>query len=345
MLNRSIFFSWAIVIAACPGPEPMQDDGPNTGGGDDSVGGNPTTTGPTNGGAGAMGGMNAGGEGAKGGNGGMNAGGAGGDLTTTVGAGGVGGAGECDPTNPPMDDILNCGACGRPCEDVDVADLQCVDGVCTSTCLPGFANVDAPPGKDVNGALVMDDGCELRAGRVFVTKDPVAVDGLGSATAADELCTGLADLELELEGSTWIAWVSEGTILDAVSPLERLGFPSLFDPVAYVLVRMDSTLPDTLVVSDAFDLELTNMASLDHAIDVDQTGAMIGGGSKPVWTGMRADGTAGPNCEGWSVAESGAVLGDANRVDARWTEDLQLSSPMACGGDARLYCFETPLAP
>lgn len=54
-----------------------------------------------------------------------------------------------------LDDVLNCGACGRTCSGTNTASRQCTGSTCTSTCDLGFANC-AQPMVGMN-----DDGCEL----------------------------------------------------------------------------------------------------------------------------------------------------------------------------------------
>ena len=47
-----------------------------------------------------------------------------------------------------------CGDCERTCQNTNVANLACQDGVCTSSCILGFANCHTPIAPEV------DDGCE-----------------------------------------------------------------------------------------------------------------------------------------------------------------------------------------
>ncbi len=54
-----------------------------------------------------------------------------------------------------VEDVANCGEQGRECAGTNVAALSCSAGVCTSTCLPGYLNVNHPVGS------ALDDGCEL----------------------------------------------------------------------------------------------------------------------------------------------------------------------------------------
>ena len=65
------------------------------------------------------------------------------------GAAGTGGAAGCGPT----DTIENCGACGRACDPVNVASLECSGDQCNSSCNLGWANCATP-------ATGADDGCE-----------------------------------------------------------------------------------------------------------------------------------------------------------------------------------------
>ncbi|MBK9262557.1 MAG: hypothetical protein IPM54_22475 [Polyangiaceae bacterium] len=75
------------------------------------------------------------------------------------------GFGDCTKPAAPMmddgcetatvDDVFNCGACGRVCSGTNTASRSCTGTTCTSTCDLGFANCTMPmPGTN-------DDGCEL----------------------------------------------------------------------------------------------------------------------------------------------------------------------------------------
>jgi hypothetical protein len=56
-----------------------------------------------------------------------------------------------------VDDVRNCGGCGRACASTNVLSIACKNGQCTSTCKLGFANCLFPVAPNA------DDGCELDA--------------------------------------------------------------------------------------------------------------------------------------------------------------------------------------
>ena len=56
-----------------------------------------------------------------------------------------------------LDDVFNCGACGRTCSGTNTASRVCTGSTCTSTCDLGFANCITPM------VGMNDDGCELNA--------------------------------------------------------------------------------------------------------------------------------------------------------------------------------------
>lgn len=51
------------------------------------------------------------------------------------------------------DTVAHCGGCDRVCATTGVASVECRDGVCASSCAPGFANCTTP-------AMGADNGCE-----------------------------------------------------------------------------------------------------------------------------------------------------------------------------------------
>ncbi|HRI63216.1 MAG TPA: hypothetical protein PK156_03235 [Polyangium sp.] len=76
------------------------------------------------------------------------------------------GFGNCIQPMPPtaddgcetvtLDDVFNCGACGRVCGSMNTGSRVCVGSTCVSTCDLGFANCNTPSTGN-------DDGCELSA--------------------------------------------------------------------------------------------------------------------------------------------------------------------------------------
>ncbi len=77
----------------------------------------------------------------------------------------VDGFGDCIKPAAPMaddgcetvtlDNVFNCGACGRTCLGTNTASRVCTGSICTSTCDLGFANCTTP------AVGTNDDGCEL----------------------------------------------------------------------------------------------------------------------------------------------------------------------------------------
>jgi hypothetical protein len=59
--------------------------------------------------------------------------------------------------SPMVDDVSNCGGCGRACATSNVLSVSCRNGQCVSSCKLGFANCSMP------AAPLLDDGCELNA--------------------------------------------------------------------------------------------------------------------------------------------------------------------------------------
>ncbi|NUP06465.1 MAG: hypothetical protein HOW73_10440 [Polyangiaceae bacterium] len=268
----------------CPGNEPSAGDGE---GGEPADGGAGGTGGDPQG-AGAQGGV----------------GGEGGD-------GGMGGA-QCDPEMT-MDDVDNCGACGRACSAMGVETRVCQMGLCRPTCLPGFVDFGFPASAD--------DGCETLGRRVFITADPVSAKFPGVA-GADQICQDAAEAVGML--GHWQAWVS--VFQDAAT--DRF----LHSNVPYFLLDM------TVVANDWTDL---TDGTLLHGIDLDEH--MIAPSTpRPVWTGTFPDGTTaqGGDCNGWTDdTEGSATIGVslANNTKSNWTMggEVQCTAP-----DVHLYCFE-----
>lgn len=327
----------------CPGPEPSLG-GLGGAGGDGGDGGSVGGTGNTGGAIGGggmgnagLGGMgNAGGLGGDGGIGGLGGlgglggmGGVGGvGNAGGLGGGGAGGAqggggagGGCQA--PLVDcgtgfcidldkDLMHCGACNRSCSNVNVDSQVCTTGVCKPFCLPGFYDVSQP------AAPAPDDGCELSPRRVFVTSQ-IVLSTFNGAAGADAICqTTAAGL-----GGTWRAWVSDSVS----SPQTR------FDTyeVPYVLVD------GVTVVAGSFS-QLTSGA-LQHGIDQDQNGNVVGGAE--VWTGTLSDGFGDGTgyCNDWTDNQSMATpsVGITTATDGGWTSTYF----QFCAYDyQRLYCFE-----
>jgi hypothetical protein len=74
-------------------------------------------------------------------------------------------------------DVANCGACERVCSSASVAALECGDGACASSCVPGFANCSQ--------SETPDDGCETA-----VSADAANCGGCGNECPAGFVCQG-----------------------------------------------------------------------------------------------------------------------------------------------------------
>lgn len=175
-----------------------------------------------------------------------------------------------------------------------------------STQLPVYCFPAAP--APVNGALV------------FVTRDPIAYlgDGLASIRSADAICAEAA-AQADLVG-TFVAWLSDGQTNAVDRILDR----------AYV--RTDGKR----VASSKADL---TDGELENAIEYDQFGNPIDPyfADGFVWTGTKANGTAGQHCSGWRASDSlDGTVGHVTSTGSSWTE-LRVDS---CGGPNHLYCFQ-----
>lgn len=167
--------------------------------------------------------------------------------------------------------------------------------------------------------------------QVFVT--PAAFDGnLGGLNGADSICTNAAN-DAGLSGN-WTAWLSTS----GADARDRI------QDAEYRLVD------GTVVANDLNDL---TDGSLDHPIDVDANGAIVGE-SVAVWTGTVPAGTVSENtCTNWTsdTAVPTCVIGpnancgtrgDSTQTDQSWTQG---TVPWPCAALRGLYCFSDSLIP
>ncbi len=77
-----------------------------------------------------------------------------------------------------------CGACDRLCSTTNTDKVSCSGGICTSTCLPGFANCTTP------AAPTPDDGCETK------------LDALDSCGACGKKCDTASSTGAACTGTT-----------------------------------------------------------------------------------------------------------------------------------------------
>lgn len=241
----------------------------------------------------------------------------GGGSSSSAGAGGQGGEDPCEGIA--LDTVDNCGECGITCEKPPEALPVCLAGKCKYECKPGR--------RDLNGEP--EDGCEVRALRVFLTSMPVGAHLMG-AEGADSRCQEVADTAM-LEGD-WKAWISDSE----ASPSDWLGNAT---DVAY------ETLLGDIVVHPASALLAPNgqPVGLMSPINVTELGQTTNGDFVPVWTGTSPVGTStGLNCGDWNPSKDPqitATVGNANGIGPAWTA-VNPPNAVECSTTARLYCFE-----
>lgn len=152
--------------------------------------------------------------------------------------------------------------------------------------------------------------------RVFVTSTTMN-GNLGGLAGADAKCQTAANAAGL--GGTFIAYVSVENVIDARDRLTGTG--------PWHLVT------GPLAVTKA---QVTN-APISHAIDRDESGALVTGGQ--VWT---ATGSAGrfldDDCAGWTVGSVArhAAVGNPQATSNLWVA----ANPDDCNIANRLYCFE-----
>lgn len=160
--------------------------------------------------------------------------------------------------------------------------------------------------------------------RVFVTSTGWSGLDMYGVGGADYKCNQLA--AAAGIGGNYLAWIADGT--GTGDPLDR------FDqnPAGYRLRN------GTVIATDWNDL--IDASNLPVSINMDQTGATVGGSAK-VWTNVDQDGEYVHNtrhCDEWSVnAGTAGIHGVTDMVNIQWTNKGQ---DIACNQSNRLYCFE-----
>ncbi|MFQ5571012.1 MAG: hypothetical protein ACE5G0_15135 [Rhodothermales bacterium] len=180
-----------------------------------------------------------------------------------------------------------------------------------------------------------DDTGPVSGKTVFVTSDTYT-GNLGGLGGADALCQGLAT-EAGVSG-TFKVWISgrEQSNQDAAGRLSHAAVP-------YKLVD------GTKVADDWADLV---DGSLDHAINITETGASVSDGAR-VWTNTTTAGLAWDNTRDCALGSGPATwtcdpstecpfesgkFGLAHATDGSWTG--QEASNIACSNTYHLYCLE-----
>lgn len=168
--------------------------------------------------------------------------------------------------------------------------------------------------------------------RVFVTST-IHDGNLGGLSGADNKCKLLADNSsiTSVRGKTWRAWLSDSSNSPALSLSPRIFTKST---VPYKLVD------GTTVVAD--DWDNLKDGGISHAIDMDESGNIVGGGGSFVWTNTKTDGNikvTTATCEEWTSFDntlSNPSGGNYKTINNQWTDD----GIPNCVSSQRLYCFE-----
>jgi hypothetical protein len=237
----------------------------------------------------------------------------------------------------------NCGACGTVCTHANVATpvaATCTASACVVTaCTANHGNCDSnnPNGCETNtganashcgacnnacaGGEVCTAGiCTTAKKKVFVTST-TTTGNLGGLAGADAICAARASAA-GLPG-TYKAWLSDATTSVATR----------FAQAAVPYVLLDGT-------QIAADWTALTSGTIQHAIDVDETGATITGPVQGAYTNTTAAGniaSAVETCTDWTVATGGSPgIGAATATNGTWTT----GTTSDCVGPLRLYCFE-----
>jgi cysteine-rich repeat protein len=229
---------------------------------------------------------------------------------------------DCSPSVC-MDNKLNVTA-GEECDDGnDVNEDECVMMCKDAKCGDGYV---------LNGVEECDDGnktegdectnaCTLPPVRVVFLTSMAYTGNLGGLAGADVKCNERA-AAVQLKGS-FKAWLSDSTN----NPADR------FDNTNFT---GNYKLVDGTTVANGW-MDLIN-GSLDHAIDMDETG----GGMKAenTWSNTGEPGTLASvnHCNDWKSNSPGLEgrTGFSMAVNAEWTN----KSVSTCETTRRLYCFE-----
>lgn len=285
---------------------------------------------PSGAGAGGAGPEDAGGRPGAGRAGGDDTGGEAGAGAETTGGAGSGAGGQAGEAQ---------GGAGAPPDRAGSGGLPVVGGEAGEPAGGGNAGASGGAGGESpgSGGVSGDSGVGGAGGDagseatgpniVFTTSSQWAPEALGGLDGADAKCQSLADAA-GLTG-TFVAWLSDSTA-DARDRLSD----------ARGWVRTDGK-PFADRVQDI-------VAGLHYYTpNHDEHGERVTGALLPVVTGTAPDGTAsapfGDFCQDYTGPNDtyGAVRGDLNYVDDRWTTLGEFVGDLEpCGALARLYCFQ-----
>lgn len=176
-----------------------------------------------------------------------------------------------------------------------------------------------PPSEaSVVDVVVVDAGAE--AGqlqlRAFVTT--VGYADITTSASADAKCSAEASGRF---AGKFVAWLSA----EGVSAPARLVDQSNH-PVDGPWYRLDGKR----IVANRAALSNTSMVPLENPIDINAAGVKA---TPSVWTGTKADGSAGAICPAPSP-----IAGTAGQTGPMWTEQKFFTA--ACGSSLGLYCFQ-----
>lgn len=223
-------------------------------------------------------------------------------------------------------DPLNCGACGVVCLPNQAclagqcraascdAGTACDDGTGNPTCvdLATNANNCGKCGRKCNVGTCVAAECDKL---VFVSSLTYQATTLGNLVGADERCQGLA--QAANRSGEFKAWLSNGVS----SPSTRFA---------------KSARPHRLAGLGNNDLFAADYTALTTgapkiALDRDENGVEVS--KKAVWTSTLPNGTP---AEPEPCVKSGATVGLTQFPNSTWTQ----AGTLACGTNARIYCFE-----
>lgn len=200
----------------------------------------------------------------------------------------------------------------------DVTEAGLPDGAAMPVEDGGAIAVDGGADATVAVPPVAGAACGGRAAcRVFVTSATWKGGELGGTAGADAKCRAAAAAG-SVDGN-FRAWIGDGVAVPATTFTHA--------SVPYVLLGAQ-----TLVASSWSDFVDELLAA---PINVTESGQVIA--SDLVWTGVKANGTAGPqHCGGWASFVGGGTAGSTAGTSVIWS-DL---APNPCGSAAHLYCVE-----
>ncbi|MEZ4454653.1 MAG: DUF4215 domain-containing protein [Nannocystaceae bacterium] len=236
---------------------------------------------------------------------------------------------DCPATGCDHDGMID--ALSEQCDDGNMVDEDgCTNACAINVCGDGVLYPEGAGGTEEcdDGNAEAGDGCspgcKFEAKIIFVTSSE-HVGNLGGLAGADAICQMRADSAgLSMNGKTFKAWLSDGSISAADRLTTLVGFKGPF------------TLVNGEKVAQGWDG--LKSGTLEHAINLDET--MKSPSSQTVWTNTNPDGgvVGMAHCMSWSsasMAESGGI-GSAAATGGDWTT----VGALFCSASSRLYCVQ-----